>query len=95
MSTMTQTSGAGTYLDTFSDLEQRTQGQPEWLRSLRREAFASFCDAGFPTIKDEAWRFTSVAPIAQTVFSLPEAKPSGVSRADVDPFRIEGTACSL
>jgi Fe-S cluster assembly protein SufD len=92
---MTQTSGAGTYLDTFSDLEQRTQGQPEWLRSLRREAFASFCDAGFPTIKDEAWRFTSVAPIAQTVFSLPEAKPSGVSRADVDPFRIEGTACSL
>ncbi|MBN9616934.1 MAG: Fe-S cluster assembly protein SufD [Acidobacteriales bacterium] len=95
MSTMTQTSGAGTYLDAFSELEQRGSKQPEWLRSLRQEAFASFCDTGFPTIKDEAWRFTSVAPISQTVFSLPEAGPSGVTRAEVEAFRIDGTACSL
>ncbi len=95
MSTMTQISGAGTYLDAFSDLQQRTSRQPEWLRILRAEAFASFCDKGFPTIKDEAWRFTSVAPISQLAFSLPERGHAGLTKADLQQFRIAGTACSL
>ncbi|MEO6910412.1 MAG: Fe-S cluster assembly protein SufD [Edaphobacter sp.] len=95
MSAMTQVSGAGTYLDAFSGLQQRGSHQPEWLRTLREEAFASFCDTGFPTIKDEAWRFTSVAPISQVAFSLPEPGSSQLKKSDLKPFRISGTACLL
>lgn len=35
--------------------------QPEWLKSLRREAFDHFTEKGFPTIKDEEWKYTSVS----------------------------------
>jgi len=46
---------------------------PEWLRDLREGGIARFHDLGFPNMKQEAWRFTSVAPIAEGSFEL--AKP--------------------
>ncbi len=48
---------------------------PEWLAEHRRAALAAFERDGFPTTRIEAWRFTSVAPIANTAFELapPEA----------------------
>src|SRR5207249_8799355 len=38
-------------------------GAPPWLREIREGAIARFTALGFPTMKQEAWRFTSVAPI--------------------------------
>jgi Fe-S cluster assembly protein SufD len=38
---------------------------PEWLESLRRRAADRFAAVGFPTSRDEEWRFTPVAPIAK------------------------------
>lgn len=43
---------------------------PSWLRTLRREAIARFAALGFPTTKVEAWKYTSVAPLARTPFRL-------------------------
>lgn len=43
-----------------------------WLDKLRREGIARFDALGFPDKKQEEWRFTNVAPIARTVFALPE-----------------------
>src|SRR2546426_229048 len=37
-------------------------GAPAWLREIREGAIARFAELGFPTMKQEAWRFTSVAP---------------------------------
>jgi len=48
-------------------------GAPPWLRALREGAMARFAALGFPTTKQEEWRFTSVQPIAETVFALPHA----------------------
>src|SRR6476469_8044473 len=56
-----------------SDLSnlQRLQQQdvvkdvPSWLVDLRRAGMARFDQVGFPTTKQEEWRFTNVAPIAQ------------------------------
>ncbi len=45
-------------------------GAPQWLRELRRGAIARFAELGFPTTKQEEWRFTSVAPIAEQRFML-------------------------
>src|SRR2546426_2221855 len=43
---------------------------PDWLKDLREGGIARFRDAGFPNMKQEAWRFTSVAPIAEGSFEL-------------------------
>jgi Fe-S cluster assembly protein SufD len=44
------------------------ESQPAWLSKLRREAARRFEAVGFPTVKEEAWKYTSVAPIAKTPF---------------------------
>jgi Fe-S cluster assembly protein SufD len=43
-------------------------GEPKQISNLRREAFARFAALGFPTTKDEEWKYTSVAPIAKRPF---------------------------
>ena len=57
--------------------------EPGWLREARRDAFGTFERVGFPTMKDEDWHFTNVAPIAEKIFRTP-----GVA-ADVSPAVIE------
>ncbi|HEV2454789.1 MAG TPA: Fe-S cluster assembly protein SufD, partial [Verrucomicrobiae bacterium] len=43
-------------------------GQPKWLSGLRNSGIATFAELGFPTLRDEDWRFTNVAPIADLPF---------------------------
>jgi Fe-S cluster assembly protein SufD len=85
------------YLEAFSEFNIRAEQQPAWLRALRERAFVRFCEAGFPTTKDEDWRFTNVNAIAQTPFAL--ARDAGQSAAAdaaaLTPFRIPGAACRL
>ena len=52
----------------FSRME--SAAQPKWLAPLRKAGIASFADQGFPTLQDEDWRFTNVAPIAKLPFHL-------------------------
>lgn len=42
-----------------------------WIQALREAAFRRFAEAGFPTTKNEEWRFTNVAPIARARFTAP------------------------
>ena len=42
----------------------RPQGESADLAHTREEALSRFLALGFPTTRDEEWRFTSVAPIA-------------------------------
>jgi Fe-S cluster assembly protein SufD len=63
---------AETYLANFEGLETEFRGEPPWLRDLRRSALSRFSEQGFPTIRDEDWRYTNVAPIARTRFQAPE-----------------------
>jgi Fe-S cluster assembly protein SufD len=46
----------------------RATSGPRWLQELRERAGARFMALGFPTVRDEDWRFTSVAPIATGTF---------------------------
>ena len=50
----------------------------------REAAFQRFIDAGFPTTRDDDWRFTNVAPIAQTPFV--RADDASPTRAAIEPF---------
>jgi Fe-S cluster assembly protein SufD len=55
--------------------------QPKWLLPVRKAGIASFADQGFPTLHDEDWRFTNVAPIAQLPFQL--AREAAVNGAEI------------
>jgi Fe-S cluster assembly protein SufD len=46
-----------------------------WLQGLRENAFQRFLELGFPTTRDEDWRFTNVAPIARTTFRVSHGQP--------------------
>ncbi len=41
------------------------KGEPAWLRALRAEAASSFAAQGLPTRRNEAWRFTDLAGLAE------------------------------
>src|SRR5436309_1952322 len=61
------TNGTDPYLKNFERFENQTN-QPAWLFPLRKAGIACFAEQGFPTLKDEDWRFTNVAPIAKLPF---------------------------
>ena len=60
----------------------RPGGGPRWLQELRERAASTFTSLGFPTVRDEEWRFTSVAPITAGDFRV--APASSASRSTVD-----------
>jgi len=63
-------------------LDGRPHGGPRWMQDLRDRATSRFAALGFPTVREEEWRFTNVAPIAGTEFTI--APPAPVSAAEVD-----------
>ncbi len=77
----------GTFVDAFEAFRAAPAFGPEWLRTARAAAFGRFLEQGFPTTKDEEWKFTNVAPIAQTewratparVTLLNQSLPEGVT----------------
>jgi Fe-S cluster assembly protein SufD len=57
------------YEAAFRHLLQSRRDEPAWLRTAREDAFGKFERAGFPTVRDEDWKYTSVAAIARANFS--------------------------
>ena len=55
------------YLQEFERFEQAAK-QPAWVSPLRKAGMAHFAKVGFPTLQQEDWRFTNVAPIASRPF---------------------------
>ncbi len=49
--------------------------EPVWLRARREAAFARFEAVGFPTTRQEEWRFTNIAPVLRVPFQLAAAWP--------------------
>ena len=58
---------------------------PAWLKRKREQAIQRFDELGFPTTKQEKWRFTSVRPITEHVFTL-SAETATLVPEQLDPF---------
>ena len=50
--------------------ENGARAAPAWLKERRARAIRRFAEVGFPTTREEAWRFTDVKPIASAAFEL-------------------------
>src|ERR671912_188241 len=60
--------GGARFVSEFEAHAKRRASGPAWLRHERERAMAAFAAQGFPTTRDEEWRFTPVTPIADTAF---------------------------
>jgi Fe-S cluster assembly protein SufD len=83
---MTQTAEAtGRYVREFDALRDLRDGEPLWLRDLRREGFDYFQRMGWPVDekRDEAWKYTDVRAVARTEFRTPDAPGTSLSEQDI------------
>ncbi len=94
MGVIAETEKLQSYLELFPGLaKRRAEREAAWLRSLREDAFARFCQTGFPSTHEEDWRFTNVSAIANTAFTpAPDAQ---VSERELTPYRQRRCACQL
>ncbi len=60
------------YVAAFEEAKKNNAG-PAWLKDLRQAGIASFAAQGFPTTKQEEWKYTSVEPIASREWRRPGA----------------------
>jgi Fe-S cluster assembly protein SufD len=64
---------------------ERPAREPSWLVERRRAAIARFREVGFPTPRDEEWRFTPVGPVARTAFRFaPRSRPGAAEVEAMD-----------
>ena len=81
------------YFADFRSFLEKNPGEPEYVRDLRQVAFSRFTELGFPTTRQEDWRFTNVSDIAKTRFILPNGQsppPESEFRSGLlaDSYRI-------
>jgi len=80
------------YLDAFKAFEtaRRNRDESSWLQRLRADAVASFAATGFPTTRDEDWKYVDVSPIAALdcapVFDY---KLNGLASGGIDSLTAE------
>lgn len=57
------------FTQAFTRLEGRlADTEPAWLVALRKAGIARFADVGLPTLSEEDWRFTNLAPLQEPSF---------------------------
>jgi Fe-S cluster assembly protein SufD len=67
---------------------------PAWLRDLRERGAARFIALGFPTVRQEEWRFTNVAAIADLPFRLADKTPTNAAELTAR-VKIPATAARI
>ena len=78
------------YLAEFERFErEHGQEQPSWVYPIRKSGISRFAELGFPTLKDEDWRFTNVSPIARLPFKpVFDYAPDGFSAKVLNQFNF-------
>lgn len=59
-----------------------------WAKRLREAAFDQFKELGFPTVKDEEWKYTNVAPLTRLSFQTARDESSAVTPENVNQLGI-------
>jgi Fe-S cluster assembly protein SufD len=84
------------YLSSFEAFERGLNGESRLpIHAIRKAAIGRFAELGFPTTKNEEWRFTNIAPIAKTQFKPAALRPEDiVTRKAIEKFTFGGMKCS-
>jgi Fe-S cluster assembly protein SufD len=77
------------YLTSFEQFEKdQATKSPAWVHTVRKSAMEQFTRLGFPTTRDEEWRFTSVAALGKIPFQSVGAQAVVLPPGTLDPFKI-------
>ena len=68
----------------------RDRAEPQWLAARREAALARFETLGFPTRRDEAWRFTNLRPLQRGSFT--PVRDAATASPKLDLWRYPGDA---
>ncbi|HEY2973758.1 MAG TPA: Fe-S cluster assembly protein SufD [Pyrinomonadaceae bacterium] len=75
------------YLEAFRTLQASDHDSSDsWLVRMRENAMATFAELGFPSVKDEEWKYTNIAPIARTNFTPLIATETSGRSSDAEDF---------
>jgi Fe-S cluster assembly protein SufD len=84
---------ADPYLAAFERFERDRGGEASWLANLRKGGIARFSEIGFPTLRDEDWRFTNVTPITKLPFN-PALESTQNHGIDVKRYNFGSLECT-
>lgn len=73
------------YLSAFTQLESKFIAP--WFSDRRKAALGNFRQNGFPTLRQENWKYTDVRPIARLEFNLAKKEKNGLSNDQIDRIR--------
>lgn len=91
MSAVQIASETESYLENIRSFHQHIgETGPSWMRELRGIGSASFEESGFPTARDEEWKYTSVQSIARGEFGV-GLRPGQLSRDEIKRFLYESS----
>jgi Fe-S cluster assembly protein SufD len=60
--------------------EQRSPREPGWVGQIRRSGMERFRETGFPTVREDAWKYTNVAPFVKIPYQLASAERGSFPR---------------
>jgi Fe-S cluster assembly protein SufD len=83
------------YISNFAEFEKRLNGGKENpIHQKRKEALSNFSRLEFPTIKDEEWKYTSIAPLLKYNF-IPSLEKKNVSKEFIKSLLFDEMEHSL
>jgi len=80
------------YLAAFEQVRGNGKRKPLWLRRLRDEALDRFLETGFPSLKHEDWKYTSMALLEKGEFERTAQEAEEPSAAEIDGLLPAGSA---
>src|SRR3990167_9021950 len=78
------------YIEQFEKTGPRRRGEPAWLAANRRSAIERAATIGFPTLRDEEWRYTNVGPALEIPYQA-DGSRSPLSKEELKPLPFAGT----
>jgi Fe-S cluster assembly protein SufD len=82
------------FLSKLRDLaEEKISSERSWFGRLQMAAWRHFEQLGFPTTKDEGWRYTNIKPITRTPFIIPIESHYKLVPADFDRLKFGDFGC--
>lgn len=79
------------YISEFQAFEKNgARKAPAWVHEVRKNALTTFHELGFPTTKQENWKYTNIAPITKAVYKY-SAAPTHVDAALVKKLLLPNT----
>jgi Fe-S cluster assembly protein SufD len=82
------------YISSFKKIEESLNGESKTpFHKLRKNAISKFEEFDFPTIKNEEWKYTNIAPLLK--YNFKQATEVKISKKDIEKFLIPGLKVNL